>query len=111
MVPVTNDKSWSAQDTTDTYASLGTAWQKPDTLHAIIVIKNEHVSNGAKVKVLGGAVRGVYPKEVLTETTIAAGASHVLLVSDYYPFLDIQIKAAVDSSQASVSAEGRAIAA
>jgi hypothetical protein len=101
----------AAQTTTNSYADA-LILDKRNHKTATIQIKNTG-ANGLHVKVLGslGSVFDndgfpVYDIDVVTEQTVAAGAQHVAHVTNYYPYLKVQIKAAVNGSQ--TNAETRA---
>jgi hypothetical protein len=110
-VSYSSKKTWASQVTTDSYADIGTSWDKDFFKTTTIIIKNTGTTNGAHVKVLG-SVDGVnFDVEVLPENLIAASGKTVVRFSDYYTHIKIQVKAATAGAQTNVEAIGASIAA
>jgi len=78
-----------------------------DVVKALIYIKNTHATNGLKYKILAymdcvdktGSV-----KELVAETTLAAGAVAVETLTDPYEIITIPMKNATPGSNATVKA-------
>lgn len=106
---MTEKESWESQETTNSYADLGDVWYKPFHLTSTIVVRNEGATNDGKAKILG-SVNGRNYVEVASEQTISPTEYHTFEVSGYWPWLKVQVTAAVTDSQTDMAAWAAAIA-
>jgi hypothetical protein len=101
--------SRTAQTTTDSYATLGAAWDVASCLRKTLVVRNTGGTNSANYRVQG-SVDGTNWVEVVAEQTLAAGLSAKQHVNDYWTHLRVQIKSATATLQTTIAMEAAAFA-
>jgi hypothetical protein len=97
----------SGQATTDPFVDYATAWSKPGLKFVTWLIRNSGV-NGLSYQIQG-SIDGILWHTIVTSANVAAGVNAVSLVSDYWPFMKVQVRSQVGGSPTTAIVQGAAI--
>lgn len=101
--------TWTVKTTTDAFADIGPAFRKMGSRSFTVVVRNTGGANVAKVQLMG-SVDGTNYVNIGTVTTVAASTAVALpSVTDYWPWVKLQIAANVAAAQTTVVADVAAI--
>jgi hypothetical protein len=104
-----NRVSWPVQTTKNAYANLGAPWDKEHLKTCTFIIKNTGATNAAQIKVLGSVDSVNFDAPIVAEKDLAAGATEVVKLSDFYTDVVIQVKSKVDGSHTTINASAAGI--
>lgn len=111
MTPYIDRESFGPQTTTDSFAELG-VYTCANVLSKSIALRETGGASGIDYRILGSVDGGQnYDETVVADTNLAAGASTIQHIADYFTHLKVEIKAASAGSQGDVEADAAGIAA